>query len=269
VPRNAFLVGVVAVVSVALVSAVAAGLFAESGDVARVFAGALVFCLVALLALRFFSTGAVRRGEEAVRTLAVADEKLAAGNHAAAEKLARDVLSRSVDPVTRATTLMTLAACAEQRAAFDEQESLLNQAEEALPPAEPLTLVQDEAMRAVIAVKRAFARAAQGRLDAAETDLRKTRTSEDPLVQSLGARAQALVLARRGEKAALNKHLEAWTFDRDAAMGTRSKALLGLLARHARMEEPGYRAPAMSVELEPGLREWVVRAWPEGATLLA
>src|SRR6185312_3282417 len=121
----------------------------------------------------------------------------------------RALLRRGLSPLVRAHVLTVLAECAEMEGDFLDAADLLVRAE-GLVRATRMTAVLRAQQLAVIAARRAFAHAACGELDRAEITLRTAGVADGvPLAGALAARAQLLLLARRGLKQQVLERLAA------------------------------------------------------------
>jgi hypothetical protein len=196
------------------------------------------------------------RAEAAAVDLQAARERLARGEVDGAEALANKVLLGARTEAERAAALYTLADAAELRGDFGREEQLLVEAWDAWPK---LTDGVADVERATLA-KRAFAAAAQGKLDVAER-LLPQRSAGEPTAVEL--RARALVLGRRAAWGELDALLAAVDIEALEDAGRRSKLLLSVLRARAQGKIGGsaYRAYAAPDETaDPEARAWVARA---------
>jgi tetratricopeptide (TPR) repeat protein len=267
-PHLAFAAALAFVVTlvVTLVLGIVVGLFVGSGDALLwlvAHAGQIVGAsfLVTLVGLPLLARPAARRAADARLDAAkveleAAMERLRRGQLENAEALAKKVLAVAPTEAERAAPLLVLAEVAETRGDFAREDALLAEVWDTWPK---LSADAKDVGRE-LGAKRAFALAAQGRLEDAERLLPAAAVGAPAL--SVELRARALVLARRaawGELAAL---LGAVDIDGLADAGTRSKMLLRVLLARAHGGAGGnaYRAGAAPDETaDPDVRAWVAR----------
>jgi uncharacterized protein HemY len=183
-------------------------------------------------------------------------ERLAKGQYDNAEALANKVLLAGRTEGERTAALFVLAEVADARGDFAREDELLREAWENWPKLAP----DAAGVQKTTFAKRAFARAAQGRLDDAEALLPPRGEGTPPVLE---LRARAVLVARRGDWAGVTALLAGVDVDALADLGPRSKLLLKVLRARAEGKTGAggaYRAGATPDETaDPEARAWVTK----------
>jgi tetratricopeptide (TPR) repeat protein len=164
-------------------------------------------------------------------------------------------------PMQRHNALIVLGACAERRGDFDDAAELFGLASASLPAP------RSAQVERLADARRAFALAAAGRLDEAETALGTTAAT----THAYFLRARALLLAKRGRHKELLDALSSARSLVRTTMAMRERLFVRVLAVHARAAlSPSTReAGAYPVVSDPEVAAWIVRVFPKAEGLLA
>src|SRR5215472_6903205 len=200
----------------------------------KIFAIGLLGVAALAGAWAFAERARVPRAPDPATDFAAARDRLLRGQAAHAIALVQKVLAMPLDASSRALAVGTLGDCAELKGDFGDAAELF-----ALALRE-LEVKRDgwskrAFFRAVFAAKRAFALAAMGRLDEADTQLAGIRGTDDEVeLRPLVGRARALLLAKRGAHGQLLELSRSCAFEESGMIGARSKALMRALEVQAR-----------------------------------
>lgn len=199
----------------------------------------------------------------AAKQIAAARERLAAGDAEGAEQLANELLGHATTDAECVLAYAMLADVDEVRGEFARAAAHLGEAWERVPKIDQTSA--ERVLERSLGMKRAFALAAAGRVDEAESWLGPTPARND-LDDLVALRARALVAARRGDLARVRALLEGSSFEASDALGPRSKLLLATLRARvgAGRAAPGgaYRS-AGELPPDPAHVAWVERALGE------
>jgi hypothetical protein len=177
-------------------------------------------------------------------------------------ELSRALLRRGLPPYYRAQVLALLGECAEMQGDFADAAVLLTRAEGTLRAARLNAVVRAQQL-AVIAARRAFAHAACGELDRAESTLRAAGVRDGvPLAGPLSSRAMLLILARRGLTQQVNERLATDAKLLRNALAFRDRALVAVIAAFSTSRSLPHGA------VHPDLARWVTSAFPESRPML-
>ncbi len=208
-----------------------------------------------LLFMGFYSRAA-RRPE---RKLAAAEFSLHEGRIDDAIALLRGLIEKN--RVVRARALFLLGQCAERRGDFEEADAAYLAA---WHPATHTKMAFAAPFVSLVDARRAFVCVAAGRLDEGEALLRKTPSADaHPAAVALRTRAEALLLARRGDHAGLHALLARESEGVEGELTVPDRLLLEAL--HAASSGEG-RSAALG-RVDPDERRWIVRAAPQTAGL--
>jgi hypothetical protein len=188
-----------------------------------------------------------------------AESNLLHEDYDAAIAKARALLGRK-DIHTRVSAVVLLVRVAEMRADFAETIALCERAQGQLGTTSGLYKDQ---MEPRVHAHCAFALAALGRVDEAESALAKTDHPDAfPGTRQTAALARAVVLARRGKDAELLRHLASVRRSVKKAMSLRQRTLMRTLEAYAKSRlEPAMRVAGQTID--PDLRSWLAAVVPE------
>lgn len=212
-----------------------------------------------------FSRGAARR---TVADVQAAELLLLRGRVEPAVQACRALLTRPLSGYVRGQVLLLLGRAAEVAAAFTEAAEIYGLAWNEIQEA-PVGNIFKAQLLPVIAARRAFALAADGRLDVATETLRATKHRDAlPATAVLESRAELLIDARRGDAPAVLARLDGNRVLHRNGFSHRDRVLAHVLEVMARAKLSGASRGAAVVGADPALRGWVLRAVPEAAAVM-
>ncbi len=224
---------------------------------------------VVVLAIGVRTGGFVRGGARRVVTQVQGVEMLLLrGRIDHAVQAARAALATPMSGYARGQVLVLLARAAEAAGDFAEAAAVYGLAWDEIQRA-PVAAIFKAQLLPVVAARRAFALAAEGRVDDAAAVLRAaTHRDALPAAQVLESRAGLLIEARRGDAAALLARLEQDRVIHRNGFAHRERVLAHVLEVMARAKLSGAARGAAVVGGDPALRRWILRAVPEAAAVM-